>query len=118
MKKVTARLSHPVRGLIYVVKTDKSFQSQLLGGLLFLFLTWLIFSPLAAWEWLFIGLCWTLILITELQNSALEEALNRIHPELNENIGHSKDMAAGAVLLAAAYTIATIVALSIVRLVA
>jgi len=118
MKKVTTRFSHPVRGLLYVVKNDKSFQSQLLGGLLFLFFTWLIFSPLAAWEWLFIGLCWTLILITELQNSALEEALNRIHPELNENIGRSKDMAAGAVLLAAAYTIATIVALSVVRLVA
>jgi len=79
---------------------------------------WLIFSPLAAVEWLFIGLCWTLILITELQNSALEEALNRIHPELHENIGHSKDMAAGAVLLAVAYTIATVVALSVIRLVA
>jgi len=78
---------------------------------------WLIFSPLAAWEWLFIGLCWTLILITELQNSALEEALNRIHPELHENIGHSKDMAAGAVLLAAVYAVGTIVALSIVRLI-
>jgi diacylglycerol kinase len=81
-------------------------------------LVWLVFSPLAAWEWLFIGLCWILILITELQNSALEEALNRIHPELHENIGRSKDMAAGAVLLAVAYTIATIVALSLIRLVA
>ena len=118
MKKITSRLSHPVRGLIYVVKNDKSFQSQLLGGPLFLLLTWLILGPLAAWEWLFIGLCWTLILITELQNSALEEALNRIHPELHENIGHSKDMAAGAVLLAAAYAITTVIALSLVRLVA
>ena len=79
---------------------------------------WLVFSPLAPWEWLFIGLCWTLILITELQNSALEEALNRIHPELHENIGHSKDMAAGAVLLAVAYTIATIVVLSLIRIIA
>jgi len=88
------------------------------GGLLFLLFMWLVFSPLAPWEWLFIGLCWTLILITELQNSALEEALNRIHPELHENIGHSKDMAAGAVLLAVAYTIATIVVLSLIRIIA
>jgi len=118
MNKITTRFSHPFKGLIYAVKKDKSFQSQFFGGLLFLFLVWLIFSPLAAWEWLFVGLCWTLILITELQNSALEAALNRIHPELHENIGHSKDMAAGAVLLAVAYTIATIVALSLIRLIA
>jgi diacylglycerol kinase len=116
MKNIIARLSHPLRGLLYAITRDRSFQSQFIGGILFLFLTWLLFSPLAPWEWLFVGLCWTLILITELQNSALEEALNRIHPELHENIGHSKDMAAGAVLLAAAYALATIAALTIVRL--
>lgn len=115
MNKKTSRLSHPIRGLLHVVRTDKSFQSQIFAGLLLFFCVWLILSPLAAWEWLLIGLCWTLILITELQNSALEEALDRIHPELNENIGHSKDMAAGAVLLAAAYTITTIVVLSGIR---
>jgi diacylglycerol kinase len=117
MKKVTSRLSHPIHGLLYALKKDRSFQSQFFGGLLFLFLVWLIFSPLEAWEWLFVVLCWILILITELQNSALEEALDRIHPELHENIGHSKDMAAGAVLLAAAYTIATITVLSLIRLI-
>jgi diacylglycerol kinase len=79
---------------------------------------WLIFSPMEAWEWLFVILCWILILITELQNSALEAALNKIHPELHENIGHSKDMAAGAVLLAGAYTLATIMVLSFIRLIA
>ena len=118
MKKTLTKFSHPVRGILYAIRHDKSFQIQFYGGLLFLFLMWLLFSPLAAWEWLFIGLCWTLILITELQNSALEEALNKLHPELHENIGRSKDMVAGAVLIAAAYTIATVVALSLVRLIA
>lgn len=117
MRPTITRFSHPVRGLIYALKHDRSFQSQFYGGALFLFLVWLLLSPLAAWEWLFIGLCLTLILITELQNSALEEALDKIHPELHENIGHSKDMAAGAVLLAAAYTIATLVALTTARLI-
>jgi diacylglycerol kinase len=41
-----------------------------------------------------------LILITELQNSALEYALDHLHPDTHENIGRSKDMAAAAVLLA------------------
>jgi diacylglycerol kinase len=117
MRRIISRFPHATRGILYALKNDSSFQSQFYGGLLFLFLVWVIFSPLAAWEWLFIILCWALILITELQNSALEEALDKIHPELNENIGRSKDMAAGAVLLAVAYTLATIVALSLIRLV-
>lgn len=115
MKKTAQKFSHPTRGIIYALKNDRSFQSQFFGGWLFLLLMWLIFSPLAVWEWLFIGLCWALILITELQNSALEEALDKIHPELNENIGRSKDMVAGAVLLAAAYAVAVVIALSAIR---
>ena len=118
MRRLISRLSHSLRGLSYAIRKDSSFQSQFFGGILFLGMTWLIFSPLAAWEWLFVILCWILILITELQNSALEEALNKIHPELHINIGRSKDMAAGAVLLAAVYTLATIVALTLVRLLA
>ncbi len=115
MKKLITRFSHPTRGLLYALKNDQSFQSQFFGGILFLFLMWFFYSPLAPWEWLFLGLCWTLILITELQNSALEEALDRLHPELHDNIGRSKDMAAGAVLLAAIYTISAVVVLSLVR---
>jgi len=118
MKKIATKFSHPARGILFALRYDKSFQIQFYGGILFLFLVWLIFSPLQPWEWLFVILCWTLILITELQNSALEEALDKIHPELHENIGRSKDMVAGAVLVAAAYTIATIVALSLIRLIA
>ena len=118
MSKFIARFSHPIRGIMYALRHDRSFQSQFYGGILFLFFMWIVFSPLAAWEWLFIILCWTLILITELQNTALEEALDKIHPELDENIGRSKDMIAGAVLLAGAYTLTTVVVFSLVRLLA
>jgi diacylglycerol kinase len=40
------------------------------------------------------------VLITELQNTSFEEALDHLHPELHDKIGRSKDMAAGAVLTA------------------
>jgi len=115
MKKFITRFSHPTRGILYALKNDRSFQSQFFGGLLFLLVMWLLFSPLAPWEWLFIILSWTLILITELQNSALEEALDKLHPEIHDKIGRSKDMAAGAVLLAALYTISAVVVLTLVR---
>jgi diacylglycerol kinase len=51
-------------------------------------------------DFLFLGLAYVLILITELQNSSFEAALDRIHPEKHDEIGKSKDMAAGAVLTA------------------
>ena len=118
MKKVITRFSHPTRGILYAIRHDRSFQSQVLGGAIVIPLLWFIFNPIAPWEWLFIGLCWALILITELQNSALEEALDRIHPEIHSNIGRSKDMAAGAVLLAATYALAAIVTLTLIRVLA
>lgn len=117
MNKIVKKFTHATRGIWYALRNDTSFQIQFFGGLIFLFTMWIVFSPLAAWEWLFILLCWALILITELQNSALEEALNKIHPELHESIGHSKDMVAGAVLIAAAYTITTVIALWAIRFV-
>lgn len=116
MKKQLVRFSHPIRGLWHAVRHDRSFKSQFYGGLIALLVTWLIFQPLAPWEWLFIILCWVLVLITELQNSSLEEALDRIHPEKHQSIGHSKDMAAGAVLLGGLFSVCTIVALTLVRL--
>lgn len=49
------------------------------------------------------------MLITELQNSSFELALDRLHPELHDTIGKSKDMAAGAVLTAGFFLIFVLV---------
>ncbi len=65
--------------------------------------------PLDRMETLFIILSYFLILITELQNSAIEAALDQLHPGLNDHIGISKDMAAGAVLLAGLFLLITLV---------
>lgn len=115
MKNLFFRFLYPVKGLCYALVKDFSFQTQFVGGLLYIFIIWLIFNPLVAWEWLFIMLAWTLVLITELQNSALEEALDKIHPERHENIGRSKDMAAGAVLLAAMFAVGVTLVLFLER---
>lgn len=64
-----------------------------------------LLSPLSQIELLFIGLAWILILITELQNSSFEEALDLLHPKLDERVKRSKDMAAGATLLAGLFLV-------------
>ncbi len=94
------RLKFALAGIAYAVRTDYSYRSQVLGGMvilgIFLFFTW----PLSQVEVLFLALGWVLVLITELQNTSFEAALDHLHPELHHNIGRSKDMAAGAVLTA------------------
>ena len=103
MKKVITRYSHPIRGILYALQNDRSYRSQvyLFGAVVAGIFVY--FDPLAYWEVLFVILAYALILITELQNSALEAALDRIHPERHDTIGRSKDMAAGAVLTAGVF---------------
>jgi diacylglycerol kinase len=111
MKKIITRYSHPIRGIGYALAHDRSYRSQvyLIGAVVIGALVY--FQPLAVWEVLFLLLAYILILITELQNSAIEAALDRIHPERHDDIGKSKDMAAGAVLTAGVFLLIVIMAL-------
>lgn len=105
------RFTFAFAGIIYALKTDKSYQFQLFftipAVVVFCFLFW----PLTKIEILFLGLSCFLILITELQNTAFEAALDRLHPKLNEEIGHSKDMAAGSVLSAGFFLVFVMIAI-------
>lgn len=94
------RFPHALRGILYAIKNDFGFRTQIysIGVAITVFI--ITSEPLTSPELLIVILAYFLILITELQNSALEIALNKLHPEHHENIGKSKDMAAGAVLLA------------------
>lgn len=87
-------------GLWYALRYDHSFRWQLLGIPVVLVFVVMYLWPLSEVEMLFLGLAYVLIVITELQNSAHEEALDKLHPHHDFQIGRSKDMAAGAVLSA------------------
>jgi len=107
------KFSHPIRGLVHALTKDRAFQMQVFAigpaiGVCAYFL-----SPLSQLEILFIGLAWALILITELQNSALEEALDRLHPELDDHIKRSKDMAAGSTLLSGMFLLFVLIAVGL-----
>jgi len=99
------RLKFALQGIWYALKTDFSYRAQFIfGGIIiigFAYLAW----PLTGTELLFLGLSWVLLLITELQNTSFETALNRLHPDLHDEIRHSKDMAAGAVLTAGLFSV-------------
>lgn len=92
------RVGFAATGLRFAAANERSFRSQLGLGLgLLVALVWL--RPPAVW-W---GLCLLasgLVVTAELVNTALEQALDGLHPGPHEGIRIAKDCAAGAVLLA------------------
>jgi len=56
---------------------------------------------LTAGEWCWIALAVALVWVAEALNSALEALADAVHPERDPGVGKSKDIAAGAVLVAA-----------------
>lgn len=111
------RFIFAVRGIIFAIRNDYSFRIQWYGGLTILAGISYFLQPLSHYEFLWIALGYALILITELQNSSFEMALDRLHPELHESIGASKDMAAGAVLVAGLFLALVLVTLTLIRIV-
>lgn len=101
------RIRNALRGITHAARFDHAFRVHICIGM-FLLAFAVLLSPLTEIEYLFLFLSWMLILITELQNSAFEEALDRLHPEAHEKIARSKDMAAGAVFLAAFFTLTVV----------
>lgn len=102
-------MSHPIRGLIYALKSDSAFQIEIIGGAIALFILHFAFGPFSAEGQLLLIFCWFLVMITELQNSAVETALDQIHPEHHEKIGRSKDLAAAAVIWAATFSLISLI---------
>lgn len=97
------RMSHPLRGLLYAIRNDLAIQIELFCGTLALLVIYFLFGPFSEIGNLLLIFCFFLVIITELQNSAIETALDQIHPERHEAIGISKDLAAGSVVTAACF---------------
>lgn len=116
MRDIIIRFSHPMRGIIFALHNDRSYRNQVYVFGAIVAGIFVYFDPLSYSEMLFVLLAYALILITELQNSALEAALDRIHPERHNDIGNSKDMAAGAVLTAGVFLLIVIGVLVISRI--
>jgi diacylglycerol kinase len=115
VEKQRRRLGFALRGIHYALRTDKSFRLQWYGVGSVVAFAIVVLTPVSGIELLFLVLAYFLILITELQNSALEYALDHLHPETHDNIGRSKDMAAGSVLLAGLFLTIVIATLMYTR---
>jgi diacylglycerol kinase (ATP) len=91
------RLGYALNGIASALRTEASFRQQCIATLcVILVLAWR--RPPMMW-WAFLLIMCGMVLAAELFNSALEAALDHLHPELHPAIRIAKDCAAGAVLL-------------------
>jgi len=58
-------------------------------------------------EWLWLMISIAIVLITELLNTSLETLTDLVSPTYNEKAGRVKDVAAGAVVIAALFALIT-----------
>lgn len=101
MKYWITRLSHPLRGLTYAFTQDFAVRFEIVVlGIIGIPAVNFLFGPLSSHELLLLIFCWFFIVVTEIQNSAIEVALTKLHPEHDKDIGLSKDLASGAVVWA------------------
>lgn len=102
------RLSFSLQGIRSAWSHEASFRFQTLMALgVLALLLW--FRPAPIWWALLLMNC-GLVLASELINTALEHALDHLHPDLHPAIKVSKDCAAGAVLVFSLSAVATFLA--------
>ena len=91
------RLGFAIDGIVSAWRSEASFRFQCIATLCVLgVLVWR--RPPLMW-WAFLLIMCGMVLAAELFNSALEAALDHLHPERHDAIRVAKDCAAGAVLL-------------------
>lgn len=91
------RLGFAIHGIVAAWRNEASFRFQCMATLgVLAVLAWR--RPALMW-WAFLLIMCAMVLAAELFNSALEAALDHLHPERHDAIRVAKDCAAGAVLL-------------------
>lgn len=93
-----ARMASALNGIATVWRREKSFRTHSLFALAALG-TAAALRVGPVW-WALIALCIAIVTGLEALNAAFEYVIDRLHPDLHEEIRCAKDAAAGAVLLA------------------
>ena len=99
MRKFIKGFSYAFAGLAYAFKSQLNFKVHILSTFLVSLAGY--WFKLSSSEWLWIIASIGVVLITELLNTAIETLVDLISPEIHPKAKIIKDVAAGAVLIAA-----------------
>lgn len=103
MQRLIRSFGYALSGITYTLRTQMNFRIHLIAIVLVSLLGWSF--HLSSGEWLWIILAVGLVLVTELLNTAIELLVDLVSPGYNALAGKVKDVAAGAVLVAAGISV-------------
>lgn len=92
-------MKHAIDGILHTIITERNFRIHLV--LLSLTIIAGIFFKIARYEWLCIASIASMVLFSELINTAVENTLDWLEPNHHETVKIVKDVCAGAVLVCA-----------------
>ncbi|WP_223548243.1 diacylglycerol kinase [Aestuariivivens sp. NBU2969] len=94
-------IKYAIKGALLLLKNELSIKIQFCIALLVI-IAGFVFN-ISTTEWIIQLLAIGIVMSIEGLNTAIEEIANFIHPEYHNKIGYIKDIAAGAVFIAAAF---------------
>ncbi|HVW98414.1 MAG TPA: diacylglycerol kinase family protein [Mucilaginibacter sp.] len=105
MKKLIRSFGYAFKGIAYATASQLNFRIHLGATIIAVLLGYFLKISKSEWQW--IMLCITIVLVTEIFNTMIETLVDLVSPGYNEKAGRVKDMAAGAVVIAAAFALTT-----------
>lgn len=99
MRRLVKSFGYALSGIAYTTKTQMNFRIHLAAVILVVLFGW--YLKLSSADWLWIVLAIGLVLVAELLNTAIELLVDLVSPDFNIQAGRVKDVAAGAVIVAA-----------------
>lgn len=102
-KKRSIGFTYAWNGVMKVIKNERNFQIHLIATLLVVVAS--LYLNLLLVEWAILFLAIGSVLVTEVINTVVEELIDYFKPDLHPTAKKIKDMAAGAVLIAAIHSI-------------
>lgn len=105
MNKRIESFKYAFRGIAMVLKSEKNMFIHLIISIL-VFVCGILFQ-ISTTEWMICLLCFGLVFSAEMMNSAIESLVDLVSPNHHKLAGKAKDIAAGAVLVAAIFAAIT-----------
>lgn len=102
MRKFLSGFVYAFRGVLRAVAAERNLKIHLLAMVLVTAAGF--FFRITRMEWIVVLGCFSIVISLELINTAIELLANKLHPEHDDAIGQAKDVAAGAVLVAAFFS--------------
>ncbi len=94
---------YAAKGFWILITSENSIIAQVIIAIIMTVIGFLV--HLSTTEWLFQTLAIGIILVAESLNTAIEKFADFVHPDYHKQIGHIKDISAGAAFFAAIFAI-------------